>query len=99
MLRKRIRFSTAAGILFLVAVSAFAITNQMAEEKTKKPDVVYTEYQCVRCHVNDKTILRMQDKAGNANRWSSFLSDSARAASAKCPANGKQSAGTRENKP
>ncbi len=99
MLRKRVRFSTAAGIVFLVAVSAFAITNQVAEIKTKKPDVVYTEYKCVRCHVNDKTILRMQDKAGNANRWSSFLTDAAKTAKSACPANTSKVSGTRETKP
>jgi cytochrome c len=74
------------GLAGFVGLSAVAIANKAADIKTTKPEKVYTEYQCVRCHMNDKAILRMQDKAGNANRWSSFLSKDAKVEGSKCPA-------------
>jgi hypothetical protein len=84
MLKTKIRLSIALPLLIVVAVAAVGFSDHMATVKTTKPDVIWTEQACIKCHTNDKTIRAMQDKAGDTKKWSTFLSPEAKAAG-KCP--------------
>ena len=82
MLRRKIRWTTAVPLITVAAAGAVGFSNHLADVKTTKKTVVYTEYECVRCHQNDASIKAMQDKAGGTTRWSSYLSKDA---GTKCP--------------
>ncbi len=67
MLRKKVPFWFAIPVVFGLASVLYAVDNSVSEKAVHPKAVVWSEEDCLKCHLNTKTLKRMQSKRGDTS--------------------------------
>ena len=65
MLRRKVPIWFALPLVFGLASVLYAVDNSASENSTQVTAKVWSEEECLKCHTDKKTLLKMQSKRGD----------------------------------